>query len=261
MKSDFITTIFVLILLMAGCMSQENDSLSAPEITSASSISAENSAGLSQEEDDLLKSQASSFAEEKPWNPADYPDPTLPENMQASIFYDWEHLEYHTFESPEQYQPHEIVLTGVGDESNTLKVTISLPSVYSFGEYNRIMYDGGFAELLPAGDVVYCNSYDTNKNFVENGIEQAKQRSVDFMLAGAAYEMIEQNDIAPGSYVITDRYVRCIFGEGMDNLEVVYFVKAAEDAYVAISFSVSPKANSENLTLYDAIANSIKVSV
>ena len=259
MKSIFITAIFVAIILMSGCMSKENDSPSAPEATPSLPISVENSDGSLQEKDDSRESEVSSLADEKPWSPADYPDPTLPENMQASIFYDWEHLEYHTFEAPEQYQPHEVVLTGVGDENNTLKVTISLPSVYSFGEYDRIMYDGGFAELLPAGDVIYCNSYDTNENFVENGIEQAKRRSVDFMLGGADYEMIEQNNTVPGSYVVTDQYVRCIFGEGMDNLEVVYFVKADENAYVVISFSVSPKADSKILALYDAIADSVKI--
>ncbi len=260
MKSVFIASFFMVILLTTGCMNRGNDSLSASETPPSASVLSGSSNATLQEKDNSSEPEESSFTEEKPWSPADYPDPTLPENMQASIFYSWEHLEYHSFEAPEQYQPHTVVLTGISNPSHTLKAIISLPSVYSFGEYNRIMYDGGFAELLPAGDAVSCDSYDDGKSFVENAIAQAQQRSVDFMLAGADYEMMRQNDIAPGSYVVTDKYVRCIFGEGMDNLEVVYFVKAEENAYVAISFSVSPKADSKVLTLYDAIANSVKVA-
>lgn len=260
MKSIFIGSIFMVILLTTGCTNRGNDSLSASETTPSTSVLSGRSNAASQEKDNSSEPKESSLTEEKPWSPADYPDPTLPENMGAGIFYRWEHLEYQSFDSPEQYQPHEVALADSNDESRMVKVTISLPSVYSFGEYNRIMYDGGFAELLPAGDAVYCGSYDSSKSFVENAIAQAKQRSVDFMLAGADYEMVRQNDIAPGSYVVADKYVRCIFGEGMDNLEVVYFVKAEENAYVAISFSVSPKADSKVLTLYDAIANSVKVA-
>lgn len=259
MKSFFVTGIFVVILLMTSCMSEENDSLSAPEAAPFSSILSENSNEASQEKDDSSESEESSLAEESPWSPADYPDPTLQENMHAGIFYDWEHLEYQTFESSNQYKPHEVVLTGLNDESNTLRVTISLPSVYSFGDYNRIMYDGGFSNLLSAGAAVYCDRYDAGKSFVENAIEQAKQRSVDFMLAGADYEMVQQSDIEPGSYMVTDQYVRCIFGEDADNLAVVYFVKAGEKAYVVISFSVSSKADAKILSLYDAIANSVEV--
>lgn len=260
MKPFFATAVFIIIVVMSGCMSRENDSLTAQDATPSVSISLESAGKSSQDEDDSPQSEASPSTEEKPWNPADYPDPTLQENMGAGIFYKWEHLEYQTFEFPNQYQPHEVVLTGISNESNMLKVTISLPSVYAFGEYNRIMYDGGFSDLLPAGDAVYCDNCDPSKNFVENGIEQSKQRSVDFMLAGADYEMIQQNDIVPGSYVVTEKYIRCIFGEDADNLEVIYFVKAEENAYVAISFSVSPKADANVLILYDAIANSVKVS-
>ena len=79
-------------------MSKENGSLTASKVAPSLSILSESFDGASQEKDDSSESEASSLAEEKPWSPADYPDPTLEENMGAGIFYKWEHLEYQTFE-------------------------------------------------------------------------------------------------------------------------------------------------------------------
>lgn len=248
---------------MSACADQADrdslSSISAPEPQPSLSESAESSPSPSEDSAESTLAE-SSLSEPAPWSPSDYPDPTLPENMAAGIYYRWEHLEYQAFGDPAQFQPHAVELLGLNDESVSLNVTIRLPGVYSFGEYNRIMYDGGFQELLPAGDAVYCESYDATKSFVENGMEHCKQRSVDFMLGGADYEMVEQDSIAPGSYLVTDKYVRCIFGESMDNLELVYLVKAGENDHVLLAFSVSPQADSDVLSLYDFIAGSVEGS-
>lgn len=56
MKSVFIASIFIIILLMTGCMNRGNDSLSASETTPSASVLSESSNAASQEKDNPFRS-------------------------------------------------------------------------------------------------------------------------------------------------------------------------------------------------------------
>lgn len=259
MKNRMIIALCICLAVSVTACSRR-DNTKEPEISQSQSVSENPSISSEQEEPnspDFVAPNNQSEPEESQWNPADYPDPTLPENM-GGVFYRWEHLEYRTFGQPSQYKTVEVIPTGLEDEEQRIMMSIHLPPVYSFGEYNRIMYDGGFQELLPAGDIVYCDTYDSGKGFVENALHITAQRSADIMLGGGKYDMVEQNVNTPGNYIVTNKFVRCIYSGGTDNHEVIYLIKAMDNAYVAISFLVSAQADTDDLALYDAIAESVR---
>jgi hypothetical protein len=125
-------------------MSKENGSLTASKVAPSLSILSESFDGASQEKDDSSESEASSLAEEKPWSPADYPDPTLEENMGAGIFYKWEHLEYQTFED-----------TAVAEVIGAVNINGYDCYVVQY-EIEPGLYAGGYAVDSECGELIWC---------------------------------------------------------------------------------------------------------
>lgn len=204
---------------------------------------------------------------EAPWSPSDYPDPTLQENMAGS-YYMWEHLEYKAFGDFSQFSTKEGIVpnyeTYQDDTDFLYRFTMKIPDIYYFDNAD-ILYDAGFKNAdLGAGGVIYPYneyiSFDESETLLEAAFRVTAQYSADVMLGGTSYDWIESSENKPGSYTISDNFVRCVYNFQAANNELIYLLQADDSTQLIVEFAVSENAMSEDLAVYDLMVDSLTIT-
>lgn len=204
---------------------------------------------------------------EAPWNPSDYPDPTLQENM-AGPYYMWEHSEYKAFGDFSGFDTKEGMVpnyeTYQDDTDFLYKFTMKLPGIYYFKNAD-ILYDAGFKNAdLGAGGVIYPYGeylpFDENESLLEAAFRVTAQYSADVMLGGSSYDWIESTENKPGRYTVSDDFVRCVYQYQAANNELIYLLQVDDSTQLIINFTVSEHAAPEDLEIYDWMVKSLTIT-
>jgi len=253
-KKGFIKiTLFVLMITLAGCHnivppssvleSTSSPVNSTPDATSSSSDSVN---ANSQEND----SSVTDNTIELPWSPSDQPDPTLEENQRGS-FIVWNHKEYKAF-AYEEHRIHDIIL--LNEETDVSAVAmIELPISCSIGDYNRIEYDGGFANgTLTIGTIIGYYELGNDESPLDNNLFNEM-----FAFNPKPSNTEESSEICVGNYINSERWSRFIGEIRGDNTAVYYTILLGNGYITVLSLNVSQEASVEDMLLYDKIANSI----
>lgn len=264
-----LSAVFVLAAFVAcsdrGNLSDDTVSSSSAELSAEPDDSKPNTEII--ESSDPQGSQESENLPEAPWKPSDYPDPTLQENM-AGPYYMWEHSEYKAFGDFSQFSTKEGMVpnydTTEDDTDFLYKFTMKIPDIYYF-ENADILYDARFKNAdLGAGGVI--NPYDeyipfnADETLLEAAFRVTAQYSADVMLGGSSYDWIESAENRPGSYTVSDNFVRCVYQYQATNNEIIYLLQADDSTQLIVEFTISENAVPEDLDIYDLMVESLAIT-
>lgn len=194
------------------------------------------------------------------------PDPTLPEN-QHGPFYKWDHVEYQKFGDISTYLATPLELRNhkeedAGRQAPVIGAEMLLPA--NCKNESTIHYDGGFAN-----GTIKIGGGPSNYYVLGDGETIKENRSPDYdfefftmhPLTGEKYTIVETQENQVGGYYQTEKWMRYI-GRGPGVVEthlLQYVIDLGHNTITSMYFYVSPKATAEDLKIYGAIADSVKV--
>ena len=126
-----------------------------------------------------------------------------------------------------------------------------------------IDYDGNFANGTikiggrPHG---YCVLGDGETIKENRFIGYTFENFTGHYMTGEPYTMVETQENQVGGYYQTEKWMRYIGeGPGVETHLLQYVIDLGHNTLTNMYFYLSPKATAEDLKLYDAIADSVKV--
>jgi len=187
-----------------------------------------------------------------------------PTNETQPHFSSWDHVEYRAFGKPDEFVEYEKVITEVSlngsfmGNSEELIIQYCLPQ-HCYDE-SVFYFDAGFANgPIKFGELPshYARvPADKDAYHLDQGI--FRREELTQFLNNQHNEILTQDNI-PGGIYETEQFIRGIALRYDTTHLITYYVKLDNDKIMYLYFFVSSQANTQDLSLYDAIVASIQV--